>query len=42
MPASEQIARHRLRTLTLTVAVAGGAYAGYRQLTANRSGPGDG
>ncbi len=42
MPASEQIVRHRLRTLTLTVAVAGGAYAGYRQLTANRSGPGDG
>jgi hypothetical protein len=36
-PEPELPKRHRLRTLTLTVAVVGGAYAGYRQLTAEGS-----
>jgi hypothetical protein len=39
-PEPEPPKGHRLRTLALTVVIAGGAYAGYRQLTASGPEPG--
>jgi hypothetical protein len=41
-PKPKPVKRHRIRALTLTVAVAGGAFVGYRQLTSGDAAQADG